>query len=281
MIVVIGGTGTLGKALSKVLVSSYDGDVTIVSRCELKQKQMQKDFPSFRYVVGDVTKDNWTHCVQGKPETVFNLSAMKHVDVAESNVEQCFDINYGGTVKSYKWAQSLGANYVFTSTDKGVLPINAYGYSKAAAEKFLYSMKHHATSVAVYRWGNVLGSRGSVLHAFKESLESGKCINVTHESMTRFWMHIDDVAYFMWNSYEVPTTYEPHIPEIKAATVLDLGRATAHVLGVTDYQVNYTGIRPGEKIHECLRTGHDYCLSSNNCEQYTFEELCNLVERSL
>lgn len=282
MILVIGGTGTLGHALAEIIEKDYDGNVAILSRCELKQKEMQKLYPDFQYVVGDVRDRNWINCLKEEPQIVFNLAAMKHVDTAESNVEQCLDVNYRGVVNSFDFAITSGAtNYIFTSTDKAVLPINAYGYSKALAEKYLQSMDHMDITVAIMRWGNVVNSRGSVIHWFKKSLEESNTLYITDERMTRFWANIEDIAGFMWEKHDEHSGLEPFIPPMKASTVIDLGRATAKVLGYDDYSTVFTGIRPGEKVHECLRTGHDFCLTSENCEQYTFDELCELVERSL
>ena len=106
-------------------------------------------------------------------------------------------------------------------------------------------------------------------------------VYITESQMTRFWIHIDDVANFMWERKLCPSIDIPHIPEMKASSVLDLAQATANVLGLPKYKIEITGVRPGEKIHECLYSGHDRCLNSNTAEQYTMEELENLVRRAL
>jgi len=284
MIVIFGGTGTLGHALCEVIRENGAQHVAIVSRCELRQKQMMAKFPDFDYIIGDVTNSDWQDHIFDKPKTVFNLAAMKHVEMGEHNVRRCVDINYGGTINTYDWALKNGAdNYVLSSTDKAVLPLNAYGMSKALAERYLYERNHlGARCVAsIFRWGNILGSRGSVFHALAKTLREEGKVYLTHKDMTRFWADIKDVARFMYDRRTVATRDQPHIPKMKAASLLRMTEAVAEVLGVSDYEVEFTGIRPGEKIHECLYTSHDYCLTSDKSDQFTDAELVGLVREVL
>lgn len=280
--VLFGGTGTLGHALAKI-ISSIGAKACVVSRCELRQKEMQKKYPDFQYVIGDVTNMDWAEQIIGEPYCVFNLAAMKHVDTAEHNVKRCVDIDFGGVVNTFQWAKKAGAaGYVFTGTDKSVLPINAYGMAKGLGEKYLQEQIYLGAdiSISICKWPNVLGSRGSVLHLFAESLRSEKKAYITDRRMTRFWLHIDDVARFMWER-KMRTSSEPHIPELKASKLIDLAKSVARVIGVEFYDIEEIGIRPGEKIHEVMRTGHDYCINSENADQYTKEELDALVRRCL
>lgn len=282
MILLFGGTGTLGHALAKIIDrSGYE--CTVVSRCELRQKEMHQKYPKFHFILGDIAGNEWKRQIKSRPFVVFNLAALKHVDIAENNVEQCIRVNLQGTINTADWAMDVGVpHYVFSSTDKAVLPINTYGFAKGLSEKYLYSMQgKRDTAFAVFRWANVLGSRGSVLHAFKKSLLEEKKVYITHAQMTRFWIHIDDVAEFMWERKLTPSVDNPHIPEMKASSVLDLAHATATVLGVPKYQIQTIGIRPGEKIHECLYSGHDRCINSNTAKQYTLDELEDVVRRAL
>jgi FlaA1/EpsC-like NDP-sugar epimerase len=278
-ILIFGGTGTLGRALVKQIGTATP--IHIVSRCEVRQKQMVEDFPEhdLRMHVGDVASDSWKHKLNNiKFDCVFNLAAMKHVEIGEVNVESCIRNNLEGVINSYKWCDP-DTQYVFSSTDKGVLPVNAYGYAKALAEKFLYDMSSDYNNVTVYRWGNVIGSRGSVFHAFRKTLKEHGSVNITHEDMTRFLIHIDDVANFMWSKRYESTDKLPHIPDMKAATIVQLADAVADVMGVEDYVVNDIGIRDGEKIHECLHTSHEHCYTSENAERFTPQELQDLVRR--
>lgn len=272
MIVIFGGTGTLGNAIAKELNGQ---DVTIVSRCELKQKQMAEKFPRFNYVLGDIRDKHWQSKIKiDHASYVFNLAAVKHVELAEANVEYCFDVNVNGTKNTLDWAIEKGAQYLFSSTDKAVLPINAYGASKMMAEKLVLEKGH-----LVFRWGNVLGSRGSVLGSFKKSLLEHKKVCLTHEDMTRFWVLIEDVAKFMVTSMGEKTGV--YIPEMGSAPVKSVVHCLAEHLGVTDYKTEITGIRAGEKIHECLWTSHDVCMRSDDINLfYPKSELMNLISKA-
>lgn len=275
MIVIFGGTGTLGHALVKNLVN-HD-EIFVISRCELKQKQMAAKYRDVNFILGDVRDDHWKRDIKiGPGDFVYNLAAVKHVEVAEKNVEYCYDVNINGTRNTLNWAIDHGAKYLFSSTDKAVLPVNAYGASKMAAEKLVLSKNGY-----VFRWGNVIGSRGSVLGLFKKTLMEENKVYITDKEMTRFWVLIDDVAKFMIlkASTEIPGIY---IPAMRAAPVVDIARATAKVLGIEDFMVEFSGIRPGEKIHECLISSHKYCLRSDDKTiHYSDAELTDLVRIAL
>ena len=274
-IVIFGGTGTLGHALSRIC---KDEDVTIVSRDELKQKKMKSLYPNFRYVIGDITSDAWKDKLNGYYDYVFNLAAMKHVEIAEDNVEQCIAVNLMGTINTYEYFKNDCYRYIFSSTDKAVLPVNAYGMAKGLSCKYLYDMNKSYQNACVYAWGNVVGSRGSVIHAFRDKIHREEQIEITDFRMTRFWTPIETVAKFMWDNKEIITEKEPLIPPMKASKVIDLALATYDVLGVKRKPMKEIGIRAGEKLHECLRTGHDYCVTSDSCDQYSEEELRSLVK---
>lgn len=279
MIVIFGGTGTLGNALTKEILEKYSSEtIVIVSRCELKQKQMADKFNSkqLRFIVGDVRDSHWASMIKIDDQSlVFNLAAMKHVDIAEDNVEYCLDVNVNGTKNTLNWAYAHGAKYLFSSTDKAVLPINTYGASKMAAEKLVLSK-----GGLVFRWGNVLGSRGSVLGAFKKSLIEENKIKITDINMTRFWVLIEDVAKFMLSKKDSMSGI--YIPKMGAASVADLAYAVGKIIGKTDYSIEETGIRAGEKIHECLWSSHDNCLRSDDLKiKYSEDELLRIVGKSL
>ena len=181
-------------------------------------------------------------------------------------------------------AQACGCkNLIFFSTDKAVLPINAYGYSKAMAEKFLMST---GTPVKIYRWGNIIGSRGSVIPHFVDCIKAGKPCVITDERMTRFWLTIDEAIEFVLATYDQQMMpYDSDVssfgwkltnpiihPAIKSASVVEIVEALGEVLNIMP-KIEFGKIRPGEKIHECLRSGHDYCIRSDNCDRYTRAEL--------
>ena len=273
----IGGTGTLGNALTpKLLALGYE--VTILSREEIKQKKMMAEYPELKYALGDIRDYDSLekHCYL--KDVVFHLAAMKHVDMAEANLNECVKINLLGTMNVIKACRDAGAA-VFSSTDKAVLPINAYGMCKALSERLWFDA---GEQFSVFRWGNVIGSRGSVLHSFVNSLKAERKVYITSMEMSRFWIHIDDAAHYMINNFKFSNHGQPYIPQMKAARIVDLARATANYLGINDYAVERIPIRAGEKIHEWLDY-HDPETEwkSSTATQYSDEELARLVERTL
>lgn len=280
-VVIFGGTGTLGKA---VIDKIYDKcQITVFSRDELKQKQLKNKYPKIRMIIGDIRdRQSVFDSLSGKDDVVFNFSALKHVDIMEDNVSECIKTNLLGTINVAEACHNyLIHKCVFSSTDKAVLPINAYGMAKGLSEKYLESMNRRIsfTEFKTFRWGNVVGSRGSILDAFIKSLEEEQTVYITDAKMTRFWIDIDDASRFMLDNLASEETIL--IPPMKASSVLAMAEACAIYLGVKTYKINYTGIRPGEKIHECLYTSHDHCLRSDTTKQYSTLELVKLIERAL
>lgn len=274
-LLMIGGTGTLGQAVAPLL-SSYN--VTILSRGEYKQKKMMSQYPHFGYHIGDVR--DLRSFPRGHFDVVFHFAALKHIDVCEDNISECIKTNVLGTenVRDFCLENKVRC-CVLSSTDKAVLPINVYGYSKALSEKMFFDANMNPTPCrfSVFRWGNVIGSRGSVVPMFKESLLKEGTIKLTHKDMTRFWITFDSAAQFILDNYLDGFTSKAMIPDMKAAKVSDVAEAIAQVLGVSDYDTEIIGIRPGEKIHECLRSEHDSCFRSDTCDQYSMDELKTLV----
>jgi UDP-N-acetylglucosamine 4,6-dehydratase len=279
----IGGTGSLGHALVPILLrKGYR--ITVLSREELKQKKMAVLYPEINYVLGDVRDYSSIeeHCI-GK-DVVFHLAAMKHVEMAEKNIDESIKINLLGTQNVAKAAKKYCNYAVFSSTDKAVLPINVYGMCKALSEKiWLDQNKHEGCRFSVFRWGNVIGSRGSVIHSFSESLQKQNKVYVTHPEMTRFFIRLNDAAAFMVDNFKFPVLDAPMLPVIRATSVLKLAEAVANYHGKANYQVEIAGIRPGEKMHEALDY-HDhpaFSLTSDSCEQLSKEDLFTLVKEVL
>lgn len=279
-VAVIGGTGTLGTEIIRQLSQSTKHyQIICISRDELKQQNLKSQFPKVKFVLADIKdKSSLQYALRGV-ETVFHTAALKHVDVLEENPVEAIKTNVLGTVNVAEVSMEMGIRkVVFSSTDKAVVPINTYGYTKAMAEKYLFSLNksQSVTEFAVYRWGNVIGSRGSVVHSFKRTLFENGLIYLTHKEMTRFWIKIEDAVRFMVKTYEYASVHEPMIPDMKASTVLDLARAMADLF---DCKFEYVeiGLRPGEKIHECLTSSHEACLRSDTAPHYTREELKDLL----
>lgn len=274
---IIGGTGTLGREVIKRLLENGKNDVVCFSRDELKQKQVAQEFansPNLRFVIGDMRDRGALDRAMVNVDVVYLLAALKHVDTLEENPEESVKTNILGVMNVADAA--IGANVpfvVFSSTDKAVAPCNVYGMCKGIAEKILLRLNHtqHTTRFSVFRWGNVLGSRGSVIGVFAKTLITENKAYLTDPDMTRFWIRIEDAAEFMIENY-----YRHHavnIPPIKAAPVKSVIAAVAKIVGATKYDIVSLGIRQGEKIHETLLPG----LVSDSSAQYSELELVSLL----
>lgn len=283
MHLIIGGTGTLGRALVKRLV---DEDVVVFSRDEHKQQAMRREFPSVDFELGDIRDAGRVDEIFRRymPSSVFHVAALKHVDHLEANVEECWKTNVLGTRNVYRSAVDSGADhFVFSSTDKAVDPINAYGYSKALAEKFLLSScnnRGEGVFTTIFRWGNVLGSQGSVIPVFVENILKGEPVPITSLEMTRFWLTIDQAVDFMISEYK-DTDNDGSVlvhPLIRAAKLTDLIECIGQILNTTvEYKV--VGLRPGEKLHEQLVSQHmNSPVNSKDWARYEPAELRDLLE---
>jgi UDP-N-acetylglucosamine 4,6-dehydratase/5-epimerase len=277
---IIGGTGTLGTELLRRL-TERENDITVFSRDEMKQQALKPEFPGVKWIIGDIRdRAAVDNCLaHGDYDTIFYVAALKHVDVLEENPNEAIKTNILGTVNIAESCLKYRVkNLIFSSTDKAVLPINVYGMSKAVAERYLLNLnKHGITKFSVFRWGNVLGSRGSAIHGFVQQLLAGKPVNITHTDMTRFWITIGDAVTFILRHFEGAPPDKVLVPPMKACKLVTMIEVLADMLGVREFELNVIGIRPGEKIHECLESNHDYCVRSDTCEQYTKKEIRELL----
>lgn len=282
-VLIVGGTGTLGHAVLRRLLYENKYNITILSREELKQKKMKEKFPECKYVLADIRDpESLAQHFYGK-EIVFHFAAMKHVDLAEENPEESIKINLLGTLNVAKACIGAGVPYcVFSSTDKAVLPINVYGMCKGISERYLLHLnkEQNLTNFSVFRWGNVLGSRGSVIHSFLKSLREKNEIHITDPRMTRFWIDIDDAARFILDNYESAPLDSVLFPPMRGASILKLADCCARFLGISNYKTNYSGIRAGEKIHEVVFSSHEACVRSDNCTEFEDEDLMQMIERA-
>ena len=278
LVVITGATGTLGSRLMQYHLDQND-IVMALSRCDHKIAQRRGQNARAFWCLGDIRND--LHGVlPTKADIVYHCAALKHVDMGEMYPSQYHDVNYTGTMNVFHHIDC--EKFVFFSTDKAVLPINFYGMAKALAETHLLAIKRATRrKIQIFRWGNIIGSQGSVVHSFiKQLLSVDRTVKITHPDMTRFWLKIEDAIQY--------TTLDEHTDEdvlihpfIKAAKITDLVKAIATCLALPNieesYKIEYTGIRPGEKIHEHLRSEHDYCIRSDTAQQYTESELIALV----
>lgn len=284
-VVIVGGTGTLGQELARqMLLRDPKASIGIFSRDELKQQQMRRafgDYRGLRFVIGDVRDPKAIARALYDTETVFHVAALKHLDVCEENPVEAWATNVTGTHNVADVAlDRCIPHVVFSSTDKAVLPVNTYGHCKALCERYLLGLnaKQHFTRFSVFRWANVLGSRGSVVHRFAETLTAARRVDVTDPEMTRFWIRIEDAVRFMLDRHAKAPLSTVSIPPMKAASVVRLAASVARVLGVRQYHVNVIGQRPGEKVHEAIDwTKERGLVTSDTAEQYSDSELDEMV----
>ena len=272
-ILIIGGTGTLGNCLVEKLYGKHD--LTVFSRDELKQQTMKKKYPDCRYIIGDVRHMSSLSMAMHGQDACFHVAALKHVDVLEDNPEESVYTNILGTINISNLAIKSGVKHVvFSSTDKAVHPINTYGMSKGISEKILLRKNETQknTHFAIYRWGNVIGSRGSAIYSFVDSLMKEGSAYLTDESMTRFWIRIEDAVDFMLSTFM--NSSGVMIPPMKSASVKNVVDVISEILQISEYRTFVTGMRRGEKITEEIDFGKDSATS----EQYTKEELKKLIE---
>ncbi len=255
-ILITGGTGSFGKAFTSAVLKRYrPRKVIIFSRDELKQYEMAQDFtdPAMRFFIGDVRDDRRLVQAFDGVDFVVHAAAMKHVPIAEYNPFECIRTNvYGGQNVINAAIETRVGKVVALSTDKAANPINLYGASKLASDKLFIAGNNivgsRPTRFSVVRYGNVVGSRGSVVPFFRKLIENGaRELPVTDARMTRFWISLEEGVDFVIKSFERMHGGEVFVPKIPSARILDL--ATAVGPGLPHKIV---GIRPGEKLHEVM-----------------------------
>jgi UDP-N-acetylglucosamine 4,6-dehydratase/5-epimerase len=256
-VLVTGGTGSFGKQFVATMLQEYHPRrLAVLSRDELKQSEMASQFPAggdspMRYFLGDVRDADRLRRAFDGVDVVVHAAAMKQVPAAESDPFEAVLTNIIGTKNVIDAAIDCGVKRVFTlSTDKAVNPVNLYGATKLVAEKLTIQANTYGQakgcSFACCRYGNVVGSRGSVVPLFKKQRSNGK-ITLTDERMTRFWITLDQGVRFVIHCIEQMNGGEVFVPKIPAMKMSDLAEALAP--GVEQVEI---GIRPGEKLHEAL-----------------------------
>lgn len=258
-VLITGGTGSFGNAfVRRVLDSAKPSRLVIYSRDELKQYEMAQRFPTetcpaIRYFIGDVRDERRLRRAMDGIDYVVHAAALKHVPTAEYNPFECIRTNVHGAENVVSAAIDAGVRKVIAlSTDKACNPINLYGASKLASDKIFVAANSLAgardTRFAVVRYGNVVGSRGSVLPYFQRLVAEGvRDLPITDERMTRFWITLEQGVKFVASSFERMDGGEIFVPKIPSMRVVDLARAVAPHL---PHRV--VGIRPGEKLHEVM-----------------------------
>ncbi len=263
-VLVTGGTGSFGKHFIKTVIAQYKPRRLIVfSRDELKQSEMQQEFPLekypfIRYFIGDVRDKDRLEMALNDVDFVVHAAAMKQVTTAEYNPFECIRTNVFGAENVVSAALRCGVRRVIAlSTDKAANPINLYGASKLASDKIFVAANNLRGSkdirFSVVRYGNVFGSRGSVVPFFKKLIADGAdSLPITDERMTRFWITLTQGVNFVLSSMEMMKGGEIYVPKIPSTTIPQLASLVS-----PDLKQRIIGIRPGEKLHETMIPADD------------------------
>lgn len=255
-ILITGGTGSFGRQYVKTLLERYSPKkIIIFSRDELKQYEMQQEFPHevMRFFIGDVRdRERMVMAMRGV-DYVIHAAALKQVPAAEYNPMECIKTNIHGAENVIHAAIECGVKKVIAlSTDKAANPINLYGATKLCSDKLFVAANNlvgdRPTRFAVVRYGNVVGSRGSVVPFFRGLIEKGATqLPITDPRMTRFWITLQQGVDFVLKNFERMWGGEIFVPKIPSVRILDLAEALAPGL-----PTRIVGIRPGEKLHEVM-----------------------------
>ena len=271
-VLITGATGSFGRQFIRVALKRFRPRRLIVfSRDELKQSEMQQEFdaPCMRYFLGDVRdRDRLVQAMRGV-DIVVHAAALKQVPAAEYNPMECVKTNVHGAENVIAAAiENEVKQVVALSTDKAANPINLYGATKLVSDKLFVAANNlaggHRTRFAVVRYGNVVGSRGSVVPLFRKILSGGsRELPITDERMTRFWITLDQGVSFVFRDLERMRGGEIFVPKIPSARITDVALAMAP--GVS---IKVVGIRPGEKLHETMCPKDDSHLTLEFADHY-------------
>lgn len=260
-ILITGGTGSLGKALlHEILTTTTARRVVIFSRDELKQYNLRSEFKDdsrIRWFIGDIRDIERLKRALHGIDYVIHAAALKQVDTGEYNPMEFIKTNVMGSQNVIDASISAGVKKVVAlSTDKASSPINLYGATKLTADKLFVAANNYSfsygTTFSVVRYGNVMGSRGSVIPFFSALAAEGKPLPLTDLRMTRFWISIDAAVKFVLSSLELMSGGELYVPRIPSMKLIDLAKAVDPTAKIVDI-----GMRPGEKLHEEMISSDD------------------------
>lgn len=282
-ILITGGTGSFGRAFFKqILTTSKPKKVIIFSRDEFKQHEMslsfpRSEYPNVRYFIGDVRDAERLKMAMRGVDYVVHAAALKQVEAAEYNPFECIRTNVFGAENVIRAAIANKVEKVIAlSTDKAANPVNLYGASKLASDKIFiagnYLSGASGTRFSVVRYGNVVGSRGSVVEVFRRMIEDGcTSIPITDPMMTRFWITLSQATQFVLSSFDMMAGGEIFVPKIPSIKVTELAEAMA-----PSVPINLIGIRPGEKLDETMITIEDNRTTSELRDRYIIESSLDL-----
>ncbi|MBE20303.1 MAG: UDP-N-acetylglucosamine 4,6-dehydratase (inverting) [Gammaproteobacteria bacterium] len=281
-IMITGGTGSFGKNFIKRISQTYKPKKLIIySRDELKQFEIQKDFDQeyMRYFIGDVRDSERLNEAMNQVDLVIHAAALKQVPAAEYNPMECIKTNIHGAENVIQAAIKNSVQKVIAlSTDKAANPINLYGATKLASDKLFVSANNivgdKPTRFSVVRYGNVVGSRGSVVPFFKELSKEGDFVPITHKDMTRFWITLDMGVDFVLKNFERMFGGEIFVPKLPSVRITDVAKAYA-----PDLKIKEVGIRPGEKLHEVMCPSDDSHLTLEFEDHYVIKPTINFFDK--
>lgn len=252
-VLVTGGTGSFGKKFIRKALQQNVKKVIVFSRDELKQYEMAQEFtdPRMRFFIGDVRDKERLYRAFDGVDIVIHAAALKHVGACEYNPFEAVKTNIHGAQNIVEAAIDRNVKKVIAlSTDKACSPVNLYGATKLASDKLFVAANSYVgereTKFSVVRYGNVVGSRGSVVPFFKKVKETGR-LPITDERMTRFWITLDQGVQFVLDNLQRMHGGEIFVPKIPSMKITDLAKAIA-----PECEIDIVGIRPGEKLHEAM-----------------------------
>lgn len=274
-ILITGGTGSFGKQYVRTLLANYaPRRIIVYSRDELKQFEMQQEFgaPAMRYFIGDVRDLARLTEAMRDVQYVIHAAALKQVPAAEYNPMECIKTNIHGAENVVRAAIDNGVEKVVAlSTDKAANPINLYGATKLASDKLFVAANNivgsQGTRFSVVRYGNVVGSRGSVVPFFRKLIAEGAgSLPITHPAMTRFWITLQQGVDFVLKNFQRMSGGEIFVPKIPSVRIVDLAKAMAPQLAT-----HVIGIRPGEKLHEVMCPADDAHLTMEFADHFVIQ----------
>lgn len=274
-ILIVGGTGTIGRSLLRHLLTENPSVIRIFSRDEHKQYELQqiyKEYTNVRYLIGDIRDFHRLKRAMEDVDFVFHAAAMKHVPACEYNPFEAVQTNIIGTQNVIQAALEMGVSKViFTSTDKAIAPTNTYGASKLMAERLISAAQYQAgakeTIFAAVRFGNIMGSRGSVIPLFIKQISENRKITLTSSDMSRFMMTLDQATSLMLRAMELAQGGEIFVLKMPVINILDLAEvlilevSTALGIPQSDVIVEEIGIRTGEKMYEELMSEEEAAIA--------------------
>ena len=283
-ILITGGTGSFGKKCTEIILKKYRPKRLIIfSRDELKQFEMAQDYPhtkydSIRYFIGDVRDKERMSRAFHNVDYVIHAAALKQVPAAEYNPFEAVKTNILGAQNVINVAIDKGVKKVIAlSTDKAANPINLYGATKLCSDKLFIAgnsyVGRNSTIFSVVRYGNVIGSRGSVIPFFQKCRETG-VLPITDPRMTRFWITVEQGVDFVLNCFEAMVGGELFVPKLPSLNIMDLAKVIA-----PECKTEIIGIRPGEKLHEVMIPKDDARRTIEYAEHYIIQPDFDFWER--